>query len=226
MRIKDLPEGSRPREKALSSGLNSLSNQELLALLIVSGTPKRSALEVAASLLGSYHGLRQIASLPPPSLASFEGIGTKKALTLSACFELGKRMASEELSSYPQPEPKLIAKSYMARMGDERRERLLLLMYSKNRVLIGEKCLYEGSGDALPFKAQEVIREVLIHGAGSYIIIHNHPSGSPLPSEADVAATLALEKQSREFHIRLIDHLIIGLDDYYSFLESGLVRQR
>lgn len=218
MRIADLPISERPREKALQKGLAGLSDAELLALLIGQGVKGDSALEIANRLLASYSSLYAMTNASVQLLSETRGISTKKALLLSAAFEIGKRVASfrKEERYYV---PREVAARYMAIYKGSSNESLYLLVYGNKGRLLLEKEIAIGGIKGVESDEGTVLSSVLgVKGKG-FILVHNHPSGEAYPSVEDRTFTLSLAHTASRLGLRLLDHLIIGEEEYYSFLE-------
>ncbi|MCR4562962.1 MAG: DNA repair protein RadC [Bacilli bacterium] len=222
VRISDLPKEIRPREKALSQGLSSLSDVELLALVISKGVKGSSALDIAKALLderGDFSSFLREEASP----ISIKGISSIKSLELAAVFEIARRsLTSHRKISFLSKELYL---SYLPRFKGESRERLLLICYDKNKRFIIEKNLFFGNEDSLPISPRLILREAIRNNAYYFIIIHNHPSGRAFPSPGEVPLTKELQEEGSKLGIYLRDHLIIGEEEYYSFLENGLLRE-
>lgn len=217
MRIADLLPEERPREKAIKKGINSLSDAELLAILLGKGVKGKNVLELSNELLSSYGSLSSLAETPFHSLLEHKGISSSKALLLLASFELGKRAAMGEMDECYLPQE--IYCRYKEKMRGERREHLFLLIYWKRGKLKKEEEIASGSEDALSMGEMPILRRVLEEKGEQFVLIHNHPSGIALPSRGDISFTLSLAGKASSLGLTLIDHLIIGENEYYSFLE-------
>lgn len=221
--MKLLPADDRPREKLIEHGPDILSNSELLAILIRTGTTERSALDIARELTdngGLYSNIAQARSVA--DLSKIKGLGPAKAATILAAVELGRRVAGAD----PQKKLKLSSPeacvSYlMPRMRYEQQEKfLVLLLDSKNQLL---KCqqVSEGTLNASVVHPREVFAPAMLHRAACVLAAHNHPSGDPAPSIEDRKLTQALEATGTVMGIPLLDHIIIGDGRYFSFRENG-----
>jgi len=221
--MKLLPADDRPREKLIEYGPDILSNSELLAILIRTGTTERSALDIARELTdngGLYSNIAQARSVA--DLSKIKGLGPAKAATILAAVELGRRVAGAD----PQKKVKLSSPeacvSYlMPRMRYEQQEKfLVLLLDSKNQLL---KCqqVSEGTLNASVVHPREVFAPAMLHRAACVLAAHNHPSGDPAPSIEDRKLTQALEATGTVMGIPLLDHIIIGDGRYFSFRENG-----
>lgn len=221
--MKLLPADDRPREKLIEHGPDILSNSELLAILIRTGTTERSALDIARELTdngGLYSNIAQARSVA--DLSKIKGLGPAKAATILAAVELGRRVAGAD----PQKKVKLSSPeacvSYlMPRMRYEQQEKfLVLLLDSKNQLL---KCqqVSEGTLNASVVHPREVFAPAMLHRAACVLAAHNHPSGDPAPSIEDRKLTQALEATGTVMGIPFLDHIIIGDGRYFSFRENG-----
>ena len=225
MKIKDLSESERPRERLLSSGPQALSNGELLAVLLRSGTSSANVLEVSRGLLRSCDGrLVRLSQLGAAELGGFNGVGPAKAAVLLAAFELGRRFADERTGSpgrivtgahtvYDMMVP------YLKGLSHE--ECWVLLLDKRQRVCSRER-VSSGSPDEVPMDPGTVVRLALSRGARALILVHNHPAGNPEPSPADLSQTQALARASAACGLRLLDHIIISDDSYYSLSDERL----
>lgn len=221
-KIKDLPLRQRPREKALYYGIGSLSEVELLALLIGKGTSKDSALSLASKLLERHVSIQNLYRVTDHKLLMMPGIGEIKALTIQAIFELNKRLIFMEDAKKDNvyDQTKVVA-SYQNKIGRLQKETLYLLALNKRNMIISEKQLYLGNENGFLLDTKEVIRELLLSNAERYILIHNHPSGHVEPSVNDIETTSKLATISAKFGVSLYDHLIIGANSFFSLRNYG-----
>ncbi|MBP2633262.1 MAG: repair protein RadC [Firmicutes bacterium] len=224
--IKDLPNDERPREKLLTRGVQSLSNAELLAILLRTGTKEDSVMRVAEKLLCEYqaNGLASIANLSPRDFSKIKGIGMVKAITVIAAMELGKRLATNPTNErYVIRSPKDVADYMMARLRYENKEYFIsILLNTKNQVL-ASPTISIGSLNASIVHPREIFREAIQYAAASIILIHNHPSGDPNPSKEDLFVTEKLTKAGNLMDIAVLDHVIIGDNKYISLKENGII---
>ena len=219
MKIADIPSSSRPREKALSFGVASLTDDELIAILLGGGVRGRSAIEIAQDLLREHRGLLSLSLSDFGSLKRQFGISTVGALTLLSCFELGRRVAS----SSPSTEKMDAQAAFILFRKQKEQEELHLLCLDKRSRLKKDILVFRGTVDRLCFDAREVIKAALREGSSSFLLVHNHPGGCPLPSQEDVVITESVAKMAKEIGLKMADHVIIGEDGYYSFCKnSGL----
>lgn len=219
--IKDLPSLDRPREKAYRYGLSSLSDAELLSILISSGYAGNSALTLATNLLIKYGGLTNLKNATLEELKKEKGIKEAKAINLGAIFELANRIEiknNDNVSSKISSE--YLYNKYKTKLLGSNQESLYLIMLSHKNKILHEKVLYIGTENNVIFSYKDIWRELLTFHAKYFYLIHNHPGKSCEPSRQDVAFTSELYLESKRIQIPMIDHIIIGSDGYYSFSEE------
>lgn len=223
--IKELPIDERPREKLLRYGCAFLSNSELLAILIGTGTKDRSALSVAHRVLSMEKtGLSFLADCTPEELCNVEGIGIAKSCKVIAAIELGKRIAqSPGERRYAVGAPEDVAALYMEEMRHLKKEYFkVLLLNTKNEILSAENASI-GNLNSSIVHPREVFRSAVKKGAAAIIVIHNHPSGNPAPSQNDLDITRRLKEAGELLGIPVLDHLIIGDGTFISLKEKTLM---
>ena len=221
LRIADLPNDERPRERLIRHGPSSLSDAELVAILLGSGTRGRSAISVARDLLCD--GLRGMSQLDwPIEGRGFLGIGPAKATRIAAALEIGRRIASHTTSSSdPIRNPESLARSLVARYAHLNQERLgAVFLDSRNRV-IREREIYVGTLNATTVSTRDIIRFALIDNAAAVILFHNHPSGDPSPSAEDLVFTRRMAEAGQLMGVNVVDHLILGANRYVSLQQRG-----
>jgi len=224
--IKELPADARPREKLLARGPQSLSDAELLAILIRTGTPRDSALRVAERLLLKYgeSGLTGLGGVSARELSRIKGIGAVKAVTIVAALELGKRLAASSRPLRPViKSPVDVANLMMERLRYEVREHFVVVMLSTKNHVLGAPVVSVGSLNASLVDPKEVFRQALEYSAAAVVLVHNHPSGDPSPSPEDIALTKRLVQGGQILEITVLDHLIIGDGKYVSLKEKGII---
>lgn len=222
-RIKELPSCERPRERLRESGPASLSNSELLAIILRTGTSSENVLSLAGRVLVRFGGLVGLARASFGELCAERGVGQAKAAQLKAALELGRRLVST------QPEERAVVRSphdvanlLMAEMGLLEQEQLrVVLLNAKNQVIsIAE--VYKGSVSTSLIRTSEVFREAVRENCPAIIVVHNHPSGDPTPSSEDIRVTEQLVEAGRALDIEVLDHLIIGEQRFVSLKERGV----
>lgn len=223
-RIKDWPETERPREKLLRYGPSALSDAELLALLIRSGTSKATALDLARKILSEERSLRGIASKSAIELMRLNGIGNAKAVELLAAFEIGRRIEAVKAGTkLIVRSPEDVAQFLIPRLRDRKQEVFLVLILDSQNGLIIDKELSQGTLNASLVHPREVYKTAIDHLAASVIVAHNHPSGNTEPSREDIEITRQLVEAGKVVGIPLHDHIIIAGDSYTSLAERGLL---
>ncbi|MCD8203664.1 MAG: DNA repair protein RadC [Coprobacillus sp.] len=218
-KISQIPPLLRPREKAMRYGIKSLSDVELVALIISSGTKNHSALEISETLLGE-GGLTRLKEFELADYTRLEGISKVTAVKLSAVIEIAKRynIREAEIESTDNI-PDLIMK-YQKLFKGESQEHLVVISFTKSGSVIRETDLYKGTIEDMSASPREVLSEVLKRNADRFLLIHNHPSGNLTPSDADIHFTEMILEQSYKLNLRLIDHVIVSDTSYFSFLHS------
>ena len=216
--IRDLPTLERPREKALRYGIESLSDGELLTIVIGSGYHGENASDLANKLISTYNGLEGLSVAPIHDVAKQKGIKSNKALLLAAIFEIHKRLNIKRVEKEGEmANSDYLYKKYSPQLADASQEVLILVLVNKRRNIIRESLLYKGTESDVVFSYKEMWRELFIHNAYGFYLIHNHPNNQANPSKKDVIFTGEIIRESQKIRIPMLDHLIIGDDGYYSF---------
>lgn len=222
MKINDIPLEIRPREKAFRYGIESLSDQELLALIIGSGVKNYSAIDIANDLLSTY--FNSMYSLSNANLTSLEEhIGLKRAvaLRLLATFEFHHRLNSPQYQKQEvikSPEEIYLRYQYLENYDQEV---LVLIMLDQKTRIKQEKMLYKGTYDSFSIDIRQILQEIVLAKAKSFILIHNHPDEEKEPSQNDIIATKTIQKAAENLGIKLLDHVIIYRGGYFSFNING-----
>ncbi|MCD7032922.1 DNA repair protein RadC [Metabacillus sp. GX 13764] len=218
----DFPEEERPRERMLLNGPESLSNHELLAILLRTGTRRESVLQLSNRLLNHFEGLRLLKEASAEEMTSISGIGKAKAVQILAALELGRRinrLAYED--RYVIRSPQDGANFVMEEMRFLTQEHFVCLYLNTKNQVIHKQTVFIGSLNASIVHPREVFKEALRRSAASFICMHNHPSGDPSPSKEDIEVTKRLSECGKVLGIELLDHLIIGDQKYVSLKEKG-----
>jgi DNA repair protein RadC len=228
MRIQEMPDEDRPREKLMKQGAAALSESELVAILLRTGTVGANAVDVARELLMRYQSLTALSRCGARELAQIRGIGLAKALQLAAAFELGKRLAQESPSRGKLDTPELIYDLLGPEMRMLAKESLRAVLLDTRLRLLRVEEISLGSISECIAHPREVFRPALIHSAFAVILAHNHPSGDPTPSASDIQMSRRMAEAARVLQIRLVDHVIIGSPvegrlPYYSFKQAGVL---
>lgn len=225
MKIKDLSADERPREKMLARGAGSLSDGELLAILLRSGGRDRSALDLARDLLSLADGqLSVLFNLPQDKMFSLPGIGPGKAASVIAAFELGRRFLLEESSVVKTPivTARQIFELMIPRLKGLPHEECWILLLNDHGYLVGKSRVSSGGGNMTVIDVRQIIRRALDKGASGLILVHNHPTGNPTPSKADIRQTDALRGGLSAVGLALLDHVVISDDRFFSFNEDRM----
>ncbi len=220
MLIKEINITDRPRERAINFGINTLSNSELLAILFRTGTKDMSALELGNRVLQK-HNLNVISKLTTAELTEIPGIGDAKALTLLAAFELFKR--NERTSRRKVVSPEDVFKYLRAELSGLKQEHFVAIYLDTKNNIISSKTIFIGGLNVSIVHPREVFKWAVKLSAASIIVAHNHPSGDPTPSPADIEVTKALYEAGKTMSIELFDHIIIGENSFLSMKELGYV---
>jgi len=222
LKMKDVPKEERPRERLLRYGESHLSNQEILAILLGSGTKEESVMDLANRLLMHFEGLKLLSEATIEELTSIKGIGNAKGIVILAALELGKRIQQYK------PEDKYIIRSpedgadfVMEEMRNLNQEHLVVLFLNTKNQIIHRQTIFIGSLNASIVHPREIYREALKRSAASIICAHNHPSGDPSPSQEDIHVTRRLVEAGKIMGIELLDHLVIGNHSFTSLKEKG-----
>lgn len=221
--MKELCEDDRPREKMMRSGAVNLSNAELLAILLRTGTGKRNVLEVAREILREADGrLTEVAGMSVERLCHVDGIGPGKAVAVAAAFELGRRVAAEDgVQKLPQMDsPRRVYMNMLPQLRDIRHEECWVLFLNHANRLIGKEMISKGGMDSTSVDKRVILRRALDRKASGIILVHNHPSGSPYPSVEDIRQTRELGKALASCDLHLVDHVIVAGHSYYSFSDE------
>ncbi len=223
-RIKELPEDLRPRERMLEAGPQALSNAELLAILLRTGTKEESALQMAHRILSIEGGLRFLGDVPLKELQSIKGIGLAKASQIKAAVELGLRIVSLKGEMRPIiKSPADVANFVMNDMRFLDREHFqVICLNTKNHITDRETVSIGGLASSL-VHPREVFKNPIKKSAAAIILIHNHPSGDPTPSSEDLEVTRRLVEAGRILGIDVLDHVVIGDNRYCSLKEKGVI---
>ena len=211
--IKNMPESERPYEKCQKYGVKSLSDAELLAVIIKSGTKNKRSIDLAMQVLGAddQDGLAGMCRLTFQDLTKIKGVGTVKALQILCTIELSRRIAKASLGDrYVFDSAEAIAAYYMEDLRHLKQEHLILLMLDTKNQLIADSMITKGTVNAAMISPREIFIEAMKHEAVNIILVHNHPSGHPVPSQADIEITKNIASVEKLLGIHLLDHIIIG----------------
>ncbi len=225
VKIKDIPTSDRPIERLIQKGSNSLSNEELLAILIRTGTKGKSSKELASNILSSIKNIQELKNLNFKQLTQIDGIGPSKAAILLSTIELSKRMNQtvHTIIKKKGNNPAFIFEYYQSILQDKTQEYFYAIYLDQAKTIIQDKLLFIGTINYSLVHPRDIFKEAYLLSASSIIIVHNHPTGNVLPSQNDIDTTNNLVKIGSLLGIKVIDHIIIGSHHYYSFFENGCI---
>lgn len=223
--MKNLPLEMRPREKLIAQGAQALTDIELLALLLRTGTKGRSVLQMADELLNTFGGVQGLLSTTAQDLQQFKGLGgTAKRAELTAVLELARRAINQQLKNSPIfDSPQSVENYLQLHLGNLRQEVFAVLFLDVKYRLIALKKLFYGTIDQSNIYPREVVIEALEHRSHAVILAHNHPSGDIIPSVADKEVTFRLQHALALVDVKVLDHFIVGAGKTASFLSLGLL---
>ncbi len=228
LKIHELPEQERPREKLAAHGAAALSDSELIAILLRTGIPGANAVDIGRQLILHFGSLAALARASLPELAKIKGVGPTKAVQLAAAFGLAARLARESLTDIALDSPAKIYELLGAEMRQLGKESLrVILLDAKLRLLRVEQVSLGSLNECLAHP-REILRPAVLHNAFAFILVHNHPSGDPSPSDADRRVTLRMAEAAKMLQVNFFDHVILGSPSdgrapYFSFREAGVI---
>lgn len=228
MKMKELPNNSRPYERCMREGAEHLTDAELLSIILRTGSKGENSLELAERILALNcpgEGILGLLHLSLPQLMSVKGIGKVKGVQLMCIGELSRRIWKkkhmERVMRFEEPEQ--VAAYYREDLRHMEQEQFFLMMFNTRQMLIGERMMSKGTVNASLAGTREIYIEALRYQAVSLILVHNHPSGDPEPSKEDILLTERVRKAGELMGIRLLDHIVIGDSAYVSMKERGLL---
>ena len=223
MGLKNIPNEDRPRERLIKYGVENLSNDELIAIILKTGSKKNSVKELANNILCKVKDIRELKNMRINNLIDIEGIGKVKAIELLSAIELGRRVY--ESNDYNEMislvEPKYIINYFNYLFKDEKQECFYVIYLDSKNKYIDKKMICKGILNKSLVHPRDIFKEAYLLSACSFICIHNHPSGDATPSKEDMEITRHLKEIGNLHGINLIDHIIIGNNNYYSFYEDN-----
>lgn len=228
-RIHDIPEQDRPRERLLRLGPGSLSDAELLAIFINTGVKGENAIQVARRLLGEVGSLRELSRQEPGSLVRSRALGPAKAAHLAAAFELGRRAEREALKETLLQSPDEVYQLLGTEMQSLSYESVRVILLNTRYALIRTDEVFKGALNESICHPREILRKAIVHNAHAFILLHNHPSGDPSPSDNDIRMTRRVREAAGILKIEFCDHMIIGAPGagrarpWFSFKEAGMI---
>ena len=223
MKFKSIPQEEKPRERLEKYGVENLSNEELLAIILKTGSKKQNVKELANNILCTYKSIKNLKDLRINNLIKIDGIGRVKAIELLASLELGRRVYEEvdynDLVSLTNP--KIIINYFNKLFTDVKQEYFYVVYLDSKNKFIDKKLIYKGILNKSLVHPRDIFKEAYLLSACNFICIHNHPSGDATPSIEDVEVTRKLKEIGILHGINLLDHIIVGNNNYYSFYEDG-----
>jgi len=220
--IRDVHTADRPRERLVNQGATSLSNQELIAIMLRTGTRQESVLHLANRVLNHFEQIQQLKDASIEELTSINGIGQAKAVQLLAAVELGRRLSSKQTDAkFTIRSPKDAASFLMTDMTSLKQEHFVVLFLNIKNQVLHRQTIFVGSLNASIVHPREIFREAVRRSAASIVCAHNHPSGNPAPSPEDIAVTKRLMEAGSIVGLELLDHMIIGDHQFISLNEKG-----
>ncbi|RKD23895.1 hypothetical protein BEP19_05570 [Ammoniphilus oxalaticus] len=222
--LVNVPTSELPRERMIQYGLDALSNAELIAILLRTGTAGESVLSLAQRVLGQVGGIRQFLDVSLEELTAIKGIGVAKAVQLLAGIELGRRIANstpEQRWTIRSPED--VAKLMMEELRHLKREKFVCLFLNTKNQVLAQHTVSIGSLNSSVVHPREVFKEAIRRSSAAIICLHNHPSGDPTPSQEDIEVTKRLINAGQIIGIAVLDHVIIGDGRFYSLKENGCI---
>lgn len=223
VKIKDIPKNERPRERLISLGVENLNNEELLSILLKTGSKNVSAKDLANNLLKKVGSIQKLGEINYQILRKIKGIGDAKACSILTAIELGKRIKQENnsLMNLQITNAETVFKYFNNIFEDKKQEYFYCVYLDNIKKVLEAKLLFIGTINQSLVHPREVFKEALLLSASGIICVHNHPSGNILPSKDDLTLTKKLVEVGNLIGIKVIDHLIIGKNQYYSFMENG-----
>jgi DNA repair protein RadC len=220
--IHDMPQDDRPRERLLQQGSDALSSAELLAIILRTGTAEENVLQLAGRILAQYNGLQGLARISTDELANIKGVGKVKAIQVVAALEFGRRANMIQTDERPQITKAADAAQLVTDMRHLQQEQIRVILLDSSRRVIAIPTVYIGTVNMSVLRVSEIYREAILRNSPAVIMVHNHPSGQPMPSPEDINLTRTLFAAGELLDIQLIDHLIIAQDGWKSLRELGL----
>jgi DNA repair protein RadC len=221
-RITDFAEAERPRERLARLGPRSLSNAELLAILLRVGVKGENAVQVAQRLLNTFNGVTGLHKASFAEVCAEHGISTAKAAQIKAALELGNRMERESIEQEKIQSPEQAAQLILYDMGALDQEELWVILLNTRNHVLGIETVYRGSLNSSQVRVGELFKSAIRVNAASIIVAHNHPSGDPTPSPDDIAVTRAIVEAGDLLDVEVLDHLVIGSGKFISLKQRGL----
>ena len=225
-KIEELSTLDKPREKALRFGIETLSDVELLAIIINVGTTGHSSLEIAKDIIDEAHSLSNLFNKPYQYFQMFKGLKSAKALKLAAVMEIARRTSEKQRLVYEEKaevNSESLYQRYALSLVGQVQENFIIIILNKNKQIVFEKTLYKGDDSNIYLSTRDILHLLILNNAYYFYLVHNHPNNSPFPSESDKTFTKKISNRAAKIGIKLLDHLIITQNGYYSFLHERVV---
>ena len=228
LKIHELPEQERPREKLAAHGAAALSDSELIGILLRTGLPGANAVDIGRQMILQFGSLAALARASLTELAKIKGVGPAKAVQLAAAFGLASRLARENIADTPLNSPAQIYELLGAEMRQLGKESLRVILLDAKLRLMRTEQVSLGSLNECLAHPREILRPAVLHNAFAFILVHNHPSGDPAPSDADRRVTIRMAEAAKMLQVNFFDHIILGSPSdtrapYFSFREAGVI---
>ncbi len=228
LKIHELPEQERPREKLAAHGAAALSDSELIGILLRTGLPGANAVDIGRQMILQFGSLAGLARASLTELAKIKGVGPAKAVQLAAAFGLASRLARENIGDTPLNSPAQIYELLGAEMRQLGKESLRVILLDAKLRLMRTEQVSLGSLNECLAHPREILRPAVLHNAFAFILVHNHPSGDPSPSDADRRVTLRMAEIAKLMQVTFFDHVILGSPapgrpPFFSFREAGVI---
>lgn len=225
MRVTDLPVDDRPREKLLLRGTQALSDTELLAVMLRTGTKGKTVIDVSRELLSKYQNLACLGSVTVAALQKIAGIGKDKAATLAAAFEISRRVYNQNKIKLEKKisSPQDVADILIPVLRDEVKEKFIVICLNSANKIIRYEVISVGNLNSSIVHPREIFKVAIDNNSANIILCHNHPSGNPEPSSEDISVTKKLVEAGKIMDIQVFDHIIIADQTYVSFVEKRLL---
>lgn len=222
--VHDLPKAERPRERLKNLGADALSSSELVSLILGRGIPGKSVMTIAHELISTFGSIERMSAATIEELSAVRGVGLAKAAQLKAAFALGKRQdLKDDLGEYSIRDPEGLVRAVRRGIQDKAKEHFKLVLLNTRNKITGVSTISVGTLNASLVHPREVFRSAIAHSASSIILVHNHPSDDPEPSDDDLTLTRRLADAGRLMGIEVLDHIIITSRGYTSFKQKGLL---
>lgn len=225
MKIKELPVSERPRERLLDKGVENISNEDLIAILVKNGCRENSVRDIAIEILKRIDNISNLASIRLETFSNIKGLGKVKIIELMAAIELGKRIYLNREINYREKfnDPEKIYLNNLYLFKDKKQEYFYCLYLDNKNRLIERKLLFMGTINRSVVHPREIFKEAYLLSSSGIVCMHNHPSGDIMPSCEDIELTKSLVEIGRLQGIKVLDHLIVTDHNYYSFYKEGLI---